>query len=57
MIPYVSETSFRNNIKTIDMTAIDDKIRDKKKNFNMILTEKQQTHQPDHQIKLINMIM
>ena len=39
------------------MTAIDDKIRDKKKNFNVILTEKQQTHQPDHQIKLINMIM
>ena len=42
---------------TIDVTAIDDKIRDKKKKFNMILTEKQQIHQPDHQVKLINMIM
>ena len=41
---------------TTDVTAIDDKIRDKKK-FNMILTEKQQIHQPDHQVKLINMIM
>ena len=42
---------------TIDVTAIDDKIRDKKKKFNMILTEKQQIYQPDHQVKLINMIM
>ena len=31
MILYVSETSFRNNIMTTDVTAIDDKIRDKKK--------------------------
>ena len=56
MILYVSEKSFRNNIKTIDITAIDDKIRDKK-NSNMKITEKQQTDQHNHQVKLINMIM
>ena len=37
------------------MTIIDEKI--KMKNYNMILTEKQQKYQHYYQVKLINMII